>query len=289
MLDKALADSDPATTDVLVMTAKVEPPGVQINPTDELDLYDQQLMTAVVNHAERLGKTVRPLLVPTNNPLHAVLQIAKTLPAQEVVLGASNKYTVEEQLDQISLYWIHLHGGAPKGLTVHVVSQSHDLTIDVEGGNRIPRAADRQAKSVAELRAAGIGVKRVLLAHDGSQNSSDVFEWVVSMLANDVDLDIVQVPPVTTELEASERTDKDQQWAAQIGRAVRTLSCGDLPPGPGVVQILRDGSYDALVLPVLAPIGAAVDHDTWTRYVVQHAPCSVFCAAHPAIPREIVA
>ena len=48
-----------------------------------LDTYDQQLLTAVVNHAERLGKTVTPLLVPTNNALHAVLNTAKDLPARK--------------------------------------------------------------------------------------------------------------------------------------------------------------------------------------------------------------
>ena len=41
--------------------------------------------------------------MPTNNPLNAVLKTAKDLGAQEVMLGASNKYTAEEQLDQICL------------------------------------------------------------------------------------------------------------------------------------------------------------------------------------------
>ena len=42
--------------------------------TPDLDTYDQQLMTAVVERAEKAGKEVKPLIVPTNNPLHAVLQ-----------------------------------------------------------------------------------------------------------------------------------------------------------------------------------------------------------------------
>jgi len=93
MLDKALADTDPQTTDVVVMTAKVEPQGADLPTRLQLDTYDQQLLTAVVNHGEKLGKSVTPLLVPTNNALHAVLNTAKELPAQEVLVGASNKYT----------------------------------------------------------------------------------------------------------------------------------------------------------------------------------------------------
>ncbi len=82
MLEKALADTDPQTTDVLVMTAKLEPPGGATRPEEiDLDTYDRQLMTAVVDRAERLGKRVIPLIVPTNNPLSAVLTTAKDIGA----------------------------------------------------------------------------------------------------------------------------------------------------------------------------------------------------------------
>src|SRR5207248_4506844 len=49
MLEKALAETDPETTDVVVMTAKVAPAG-EAAPLEfgDLDTYDQQLMTAVV-------------------------------------------------------------------------------------------------------------------------------------------------------------------------------------------------------------------------------------------------
>ncbi len=88
MLEKALAENDPNTTDVVVMTAKMQVPGGETG-TGRLDLdnYDQQLMTAVVERAERAGKKVKPLIVPTNSPLHAILRTAKDLKAQEVVVG----------------------------------------------------------------------------------------------------------------------------------------------------------------------------------------------------------
>jgi hypothetical protein len=62
---------------------------------------------------ELAGKKVTPLIVPTNNPLHAVLKTAMELRAQELVVGVSNKFTAEEQLDQMAFYWINLHGGEP--------------------------------------------------------------------------------------------------------------------------------------------------------------------------------
>src|SRR5262249_7347635 len=144
MLEKALAEADPDTTDVVVMTAKVIPPGGETSAASlDLDLYDQQLMTAVVDRAERAGKRVEPVIVPTNNPLHAVLKAAKDLRVGEVVMGASNKYTAEEQLDQIAFYWISLHDGQPTPLTVRVISRDRDVYLDLAGGNRIPKISER--------------------------------------------------------------------------------------------------------------------------------------------------
>src|SRR5262249_29439425 len=100
MLERALAETDPETTSVIVMTAKLVPVGEAPADGFDLDMYDQQLLTAVVQRAERAGKEVKPLIVPTNDPLHAVLKTAKALEAHELIVGASNKYTADEQMEQ---------------------------------------------------------------------------------------------------------------------------------------------------------------------------------------------
>ena len=84
-------------------------------------------------------------------------------------MGASNKYTADEQLEQIAFYWMNLHDGEPAPLTVRLLSRDRDVYLDLAGGNRIPKISERQARSVAELRAAGVGVDRVLLVHDGTR------------------------------------------------------------------------------------------------------------------------
>jgi amino acid transporter len=292
MLEKALADTDPQTTDVIVMTAKMEPPGGASRGGEiDLDTYDRQLMTAVVDRAEKLGKKVLPLIVPTNNPLNAVLLTAKDIGAQEVMLGASNKYTAEEQLDQIALYWISLNEGRQQGLTVHIVSADRDVSFDLEGGNRIPKAAERQARSVAELRAAGIGVRKVLMAHDGTPSSHDVFEWMLTMLSPDVDLDLVAVTPVGSSEHAenvSGALERDQQRAVQLGRKLKIIS-PQPQTGPDIVRLAREGCYNVVVLPWSEEKRAhtgPVEAD-WAYYVLQNAPCSVFLASHPVIPKEV--
>lgn len=143
MLERALLESDPNTTDVVVMTAKLMPVGEAVEHKPELDSYDQQLMTAVVECAEKAGKQVHPVIVPTNNPLHAILQTAKDLQAQELILGASNKHTADEQLEQMAFYWISLHGGNPAPFTVRILTRDRDMYLDLAGGNRIPKISER--------------------------------------------------------------------------------------------------------------------------------------------------
>lgn len=290
MLEKALAEMDPATTDAVVMTAKVIPSGGETAAGDvDLDHYDQQLMTAVVERAERAGKRVKPLIVPTNSPLHAVLKTAKELQAQELVLGLSNKFTAEEQLDQIAFYWISLHQGRPAPLTVRVLSRNRDVYFDLEGGNRIPKIGERQARSVAELRAAGVGVDRVLLIHDNTSSSSDLFQSVLTMLDPGVVLDLAVVSsgsPQTTAGPSFIRHDQEQAT-----RVARQVEIHPLETGAAaeIVRLANEGRYDLIILPMsseAATPARALSHE-WTSYVLSHAHCPVFLAARQVIPKDV--
>jgi nucleotide-binding universal stress UspA family protein len=247
-------------------------------------------MTAVVQRAERAGKQVRPLIVPTNNPLHAVLQTAKDLQAHELIVGASNKYTADEQLEQIAFYWISLHDGQPAPLTVRVLGRDRDMYLDLAGGNRIPKISERRARSVAELRAAGVGVDRVLLLHDGSPANSDLFQGVLTMLDPEVVLGIVPVvPPGSDPLNGHSVVHQDQERARQLGRALSVLDLKSAD-GPAIVQRAREDQYDLIILPM--PDESAVDSvlplDPRTRHVITHAHCRVFLATAPVIPQEVV-
>jgi amino acid transporter len=293
MLEKTLAETDPQTTDVVVMTAKVAPVGDFPVTGPVLDDFDQHLMTAVVDRAEKAGKQVRPLILPTNNPLFAIINTAKDLKAQELVMGASNKYTADEQLEQIAFYWINMHGGQPPPLTVRILGRDRDVHLDLAGGSRIPRISERQARSVAELRAAGVGVDRVLMTHDGSSANSDLFEAVLTMLDPQVDLTLVHTPPEISEegMAISNGNGvlyQDQERAKQLGREleIRSLSGDYGQRGDGIVKLAQEGKYDLIILAL--PGDRPIDRPTdgFTNYVLCHAPCRVFLAAPPVIPQE---
>jgi amino acid transporter/nucleotide-binding universal stress UspA family protein len=285
MLEKALAETDPETTAVVVMTAKMVPDdGSEVVRTD-LDVYDQQLMTAVVGRAEKAGKKVKPLIVPTNNPLHAVLKLAQELNAQEVIMGASNKYPADVQLDQVALYWMNLHHGEQRPLTVRLLSRDRDVYLDLAGGSRIPPLSERQARTVAELRAAGVGVDRVLMVHDGSRAGSDLFRAVLTMLDPQVGLALAYAPGKEA---APTVLRTDHEKAETLGRELTIhMLPGDY--GRDLVQLARDTEADLLILPRPVPIGGGRIADPEAEFVLRHAHCPVFLAVPPPIPDEAVA
>ena len=138
--------------------------------------------------------------------------------------------SAEVQLDQIALYWISLHEGRPPGLTVRILSRDREVHLDLEGGNRIPRIGERRARSVSELRAAGVGVDRVLLVHDATFAGSDLLKSVLTMLDAEVVLDFVTVPPIERQTPNDQDViQQDQELAKRLKRELEVhLPDGDL-------------------------------------------------------------
>ena len=114
MLEKTLADTDPDITDVVVMTARIyhrEPSfsGTGSFESKELfDDYEQQLFTKVVELAEKAGKHVSLMVVPTANVFDGIVQTAQRLESSRVVCGLSNKLTADEQAKYTGDAWERL-------------------------------------------------------------------------------------------------------------------------------------------------------------------------------------
>jgi nucleotide-binding universal stress UspA family protein len=260
------------------MTAKVLPEGdTEVLP--QLDDYDQQLMTAVVDRAEKAGKQVRPIVVPTNNPLHAVLRTARDLKAQEVVLGASNKYATDVQLEQLEFFWIGLHGGETPPLSVRILGRDRDVYLDIAGGNRIPKLSERKARTVAELRAAGVGVSRVLMLHDGTASGSDLFRNVLTMLDPQVTLGLAYLP---TGPEISPALKHDETQAQNLERDLTLVPfTGDM--ATSLIATAKTEGYQLIVVPATIP-DAPADFREQIENLIRHSSCPVFVASMPAVP-----
>jgi hypothetical protein len=103
-------------------------------------------------------------------------------------------------------------------------------------------------------------------------------------------LDVVRAAPLEPMLaNGSDAVDKDREWAEKLGRPLHIVAA-DPQSGAEIVRISREMDYDAIVLP--APSSSwkfgGPNADDWMSFVLANAPCGVFIAVHPSIPREVV-
>ncbi len=290
MLKKCLSETDADTTDVVVMTAHVLPPMENGETIQDVSLADRELFTAVVNLAEHEGMPVKPLIVPTNEPIYALVKTAYTIGAQELIMGVSNKFEPHDQLDQVALYWLNLCGAKPLPLTIRVMSSDFDVRMDVAGGSTIPRVGEREPESVktlTELRASWRGVQRLLLAYDGSALSADFLDTVLSFLDPSIEATLISVqeegesdPHDNAAMDEVAR--KGVERARELGRRVESLVVRG-EAGPKIVKAALEGKHDAIFMSLRGEYRAL---DTMvmaatTRYVLQHAPCRVVLGFAP--------
>jgi amino acid transporter len=111
-LDHVLERTNTDENDIVVVTVRL----MQGPDAGERDLYDtnlftdyeQRLFTKVVALAERHGKPVSLLVVPSNNVFDAIVQTAQRLDSAYIVAGLSSKMSAEEQARQLGRYWEQL-------------------------------------------------------------------------------------------------------------------------------------------------------------------------------------
>ena len=102
-LRKVLAKTDTTKTDVVVMTSRVYlredsfGRGEMVDSSEVFRKYEQELFSAVVSVAEKEGKHVSLLVVPTNDIFESIVATAQRLHSSVIVCGKSNKLTADEQ------------------------------------------------------------------------------------------------------------------------------------------------------------------------------------------------
>ncbi len=106
-LRRTLQKTDLRRHDIVVMTVRLIVPdseyllsGEQVFGSDERELF-----TAVVNQAEKEGKTVELLVVPALDPFTAVVETASNLKVSRLVTGVSVRMSSEELARRIGLAW----------------------------------------------------------------------------------------------------------------------------------------------------------------------------------------
>jgi hypothetical protein len=96
----------------------------------------------VVAVAERVGKPVRPLVVPADDPFASAARVARLIGAEELFMGPSSRLATDAQIERVARPWLGA-GGAPSRLRIRVVGEGRDAWRDVADDDRASRAGDR--------------------------------------------------------------------------------------------------------------------------------------------------
>lgn len=125
-LDRALHEAEDADVDVVVPTVKLERDLAATGDNPSFSLDEQSIFTAVVDLAEKHGKTVVPLVLSSNDAFFAIARTAQELGAHEVILGRSSTITPDVQAESFALRWGTVEPDADRVLTLRIVADRED-------------------------------------------------------------------------------------------------------------------------------------------------------------------
>jgi len=130
-LGKALSEIDEETTDVVVMTSKVATGLYLEGDLTQTTKEEEKLFTKIIAEAEKIGHSVIPLYVPSNDPFYAMARVAFDLEAEELVVGRSGKFDPEIQMEQIALAWGAVRPMSGRPLRIRIIWEGAEFKEDV--------------------------------------------------------------------------------------------------------------------------------------------------------------
>jgi amino acid transporter len=154
-LRRVLDSVDTTKQDVVVLTARIYHrehsfSGNMRYASDEMfEEYEQQLFTSVVTLAEKAGKHVSLIVVPTSNVFDGIVQTAQRLESSKIVTGISNKLTLDEQGKFTGDAWERLPEPRPR-LTLEIYTPDagrHEFRL----GPHMPRLREEDTALLHKL------------------------------------------------------------------------------------------------------------------------------------------
>ncbi|HBA61280.1 MAG TPA: APC family permease [Elusimicrobia bacterium] len=128
-LKRVLETVDDATTEIIVLSAKIAKGLQSAGDAAAITEEDRELFTPIILLAEKYGKTIKPLLVVSNDPFYSIVHTAQAVGAAEIVLGVSGSTGAEVQLERLAMTWGLLkQKQAVKPTTARVIWEGRELT-----------------------------------------------------------------------------------------------------------------------------------------------------------------
>jgi hypothetical protein len=131
-LQKCLNEIDPEKEEVVVMKAKILSGSENLLVSEFIDLPEDELFTEIIKLAEKEGKPVKPIVVPTNNAFFAIINTAYELDAKEVFIGISERYPVDYIFEQFAVLWGTIQADENKRLTIRAIGQKNKKNFELK-------------------------------------------------------------------------------------------------------------------------------------------------------------
>ncbi len=125
-LEKIIRETDTEKTDIIVFIGRVLRDQYNTLVNQDLEKEERELFSEVVNVAEKIGKPVIPLVVPTNNAFFSIVNVANSLKAREIVLGLSAKYRPDVQLQQLAILWGTVQSDENQKITIRIITEDKE-------------------------------------------------------------------------------------------------------------------------------------------------------------------
>lgn len=192
---KALELTHTGKRDLVVMTVQVmQGPDTGYENIGEQHLftnYEQLLFSKVIALAEKAGKHVDLLVVPSSNVFAAIAHTAAQLDCSEIIAGRSSVMSPEEQAKRLGEAWEAVPHKPKHQVTFRIV-EPYGETLDFFLGAHAPRLADddiatihklwldvtgeKSSQNVRHKEIVSVAIKRLEQALKGSERSKVIQE-----------------------------------------------------------------------------------------------------------------
>lgn len=130
-LKRIIEETDTDKTEIIVMIARVFKDKQNTEVKNDLEADERHLFSEVVNTAEKIGKPVIPIVVPTNNAFYSIMNVAASLKVREVIIGLSAKYKPDVQMQQLALLWGTVNSDESNHVKLRIIVLNKEYTVDL--------------------------------------------------------------------------------------------------------------------------------------------------------------
>jgi len=127
-LHRYLAENDSA--ELVALTVRTEKGLASSDGAQVFTDAEQRLFSKVVKVCEDHGRAVTPLVAVSNDQVYAIARTAYVLGAEEVVMGVSERFKPDVQLEHFAIHWGSLTS-TDHHVKVRVLSETRDIHVDL--------------------------------------------------------------------------------------------------------------------------------------------------------------